>query len=441
MAAIGLLDIPPEIHLQIVEFVGTRRALKALSATSRSIRSIAQSKLFERLRIHIGTKLGPSGSVDDLLSNPRICAAVRFLELLGGAMFSSHPHDDGDERLALIQKMLPKLDGLRKVSINLVNLSKAFLDTFLGIAANNPLQLSLGWNIFPYGVIPTPHTRLQISHLHLTVDYPSLEFCRSMFHASATTLTGLDLVADRDELTKLADINLPFLHDLTLLINVGYDISRTSAAAFLTAQQAIRKLHLRGEVRPLPPIPPNALPNLRKLKASTEQVSQLVPGRPVEEIEVISAQHGCDQDWIWEEVGQSTARVRMLRVHRKAAILETRMVKRMVTILPFLENLWSPVFDDVGWPFRSITRPPRLILLQTLLNAVEVLTSLKCLKILRFNLFRRTVWVYPNINDIATRLRNANPSFSCLEIRDGGGSGLGNAISVWNEVFGVFERM
>jgi len=350
MAAIGLLDIPPEIHLQIVEFVGTRRTLKALSATSRSIRSIAQSKLFEILRIHIGTKLGPSGSVDDLLSNPRICAAVRFLELLGGAMlFSSHPHDDDDEQLSLIQKMLPKLDGLRKVSINRVNLSKAFLDAFLGIAANNPLQISLGRNIFPYGVIPTHHTPLQISHLHLTVDYPSLEFCRSMFHASATTLTGLDLVADRDELTKLADINLPFLHDLTLLINVVYDISGTSAAAFLTAQKAIRKLHLRGEVRPLPPIPPNALPNLRELKASTEQVSQLVPGRPVEAIEVISSQHGCGQDWFWEEVGQSTARVRKLRVHRKAAILETRMVERMVTVFPFLENVWLPVFDDVGW--------------------------------------------------------------------------------------------
>ena len=75
MVAIGLLDIPPEIHLQIAEFVETRRSLKALSVTSRSLRSIAQSKLFERLEIDIAT--GLRGSVDDLLANPRLCPAIR----------------------------------------------------------------------------------------------------------------------------------------------------------------------------------------------------------------------------------------------------------------------------------------------------------------------------------------------------------------------------
>jgi len=34
MVAIGLLDIPPEIQLQIAEFVETRQTLKALSVIS-----------------------------------------------------------------------------------------------------------------------------------------------------------------------------------------------------------------------------------------------------------------------------------------------------------------------------------------------------------------------------------------------------------------------
>jgi len=354
MVAIGLLDIPPEIQLQIAEFVDTRQALKALSVTSRSLRSIAQSMLFENLEIYLGPKL--RGSVDDLLANPRICAAIRFLELDGRFHWRSFRPRNDDEQLSLIQKMLPKMVGLRKVSIDRVNLSKAFLDAFLGIAANMPLRIHLGWNIYPCGLIPTRHTPLQVSHLHLRVDAPSLEFYRSMFHASATALTELVIAADGDELMKLADINLPSLRALTLSIAKENEVSRTSAAAFITAQRAIRELTLKGKARSLPPIPPNALPNLRELEASPEQVSQLVPGRPVEAIEVISSQPECDQDWFVEEIGESTVRVRGLRVRLTIPILDTRMVKRMVTILPFLENLWLPVSDDVSRPFRSTTK-------------------------------------------------------------------------------------
>jgi len=356
MAPIGLLDIPPEIQLQIAEFVETHQTLKALSLISRSFRSIAQSVLFEKIQIDIRTDLGLRGSVDDLLANPRLCAAIRCLELHG--RFLSHPMlpRNNSEQLSLIQKMLPEMVGLRKVSINWVNLSEAFLDAFLWIAASKPLQISLIWNTYPYGIIPTPHTPLQISHLRLSADHLSLEFFRSMFHASATTLTGLDIVTRRNELMKLADINLPFLHDLTLWIDMGNEVSRTSAVAFLTAQRAIRKLHLWGSMRILPPIPPNALPNLRELKASTEQISQLVPGRPVEAIEVNFSQCEGDQDWVGEEVTQSTALVRMLRLHRQTATLDTRMVKRTVTILPSLEHLWLRLPNNVGWPFRSITQ-------------------------------------------------------------------------------------
>ena len=92
-------------------------------------------------------------------------------------------------------------------------------------------------------------------------------------------------------------------------------------------------------------------------------------------------------------------------------------------------------------PFARLPRPWRLIFLQTPLDVVEALTSLKCLKCLHFNLFRRTALVDPNINDIATKLRNANSCFSCLEILEGGEIEWKSAISVWNEVFGVFHSM
>jgi len=436
MAAIGLLDIPPELQLQIAEFVETRQALKALSVTSRSLRSIAQSMLFKKLAIYLGKD--PRGLVDDLLANPRICAAIRFLEVNGWCSPYNH-----DERLSHIQKFLPKMVGLRQVSIKHVDLSKAFLDAFLEIAANKPLQITLEYNSYPYGVISTSHTPLQISHLQLILDDRSLEFCRSMFHASATTLTRLRILVYGDEFMRLPDINLPSLHDLTLSFLFGCETFMTSAAAFITAQNAIKKLELRGSVCPLPPIPPNALLNLRELKASPKLVNQLVPSRPVEAIEVISTKYEEDQNWFGEEVTQSTARVRMLRVHLlETAVLDMRMVKRMVTILPLLENLWFPVFDDVSWPFRSITKTLAAHFLQTLLNVVEVLTSLKCLKSLGFELVRREVWVDLNVNDIAIKLRNANSSFSYLEIQDDGGRGGWKlAIFVWNEVFGVFHRM
>ena len=73
--------------------------------------------------------------------------------------------------------------GLREVSIWQVNLSKAFLDAFLGIAANKPLQITLEWNIYPYSVIPTPQIPLQIPHLNFstTVDHPLSEFVFFLF--------------------------------------------------------------------------------------------------------------------------------------------------------------------------------------------------------------------------------------------------------------------
>jgi len=80
-------------------------------------------------------------------------------------------------------------------------------------------------------------------------------------------------------------------------------------------------------------------------------------------------------------------------------------------------------------------------LLQKLLNVVEVLTSLKYLKNLRISLFRREIWVNHNANGIATKLRNAIPSFSFLEIREGGASGWKDTVSVWNEDLGVFHKM
>ena len=435
MVAVSLLDIPPEIQLQIAESAETSQTLKALSVTARSLRSIAQSVLFERFRIDLGRNL--RGSIDDLLANPRLCAAIRFLELRGRFLMSAKPPRNDEEKLSLIKKILPDMVGLRKVSIYQINLSKAFLETFLGIATNIPLQINLGWNIYPPDINPMPSKHLQISHLHFAaaVDPPSLEFYRSMFHASATTLTGLDMRADGDGLMKLADIELPFLRDLTLLITTESEVSRTSAAAFIIAQRTIKKLDLRGKVRPLPPIPSDALPDLRELNATTELVNQLVPGRPVEAVEVTSSTV-CDQYWFGEEVARSTARVRKLRVHLNTAILETRMVKRVVAILPSLESLWLPVFDEVSGNF---ARLPRLIVLQALLDVVEVLTSLKCLNNLRFNLFRREIWLNHNVNGIATKLRNANSCFSYLEIREGGASGWKNTASVWNEVFGMFH--
>jgi hypothetical protein len=358
MAAIGLLDIPPEIHLQIAEFADTNQTLKALSVTSRSLRSIAQSMLFKKLRIHLASET--RGSIYDLLTNPRLCAAIRVLELHGQFLFGSAPPRNDEEKLSLVKKILPEMVGLREVAIFQVNLSKEFLDAFLEIAANIPLQIALDWNIYPYDVIPTAHTPFQVSYLDfgsVAVGDPSLEFYRSLLHASAATLTGLNMPAYRDGLTRLADIDLPVLHDLTLLIAPENEVARTSAAAFLTAQRAIRKLNLRGEFCPFPPIPPNALPNLRELRAPTELINQLVPGRPVKAID-ISRTQGCDQDWLGEEVAQSIARVRILRAYMIPVIFDTQMVKRMVRILPSLESLWLPVFDSVSGPF---ARSPWLI--------------------------------------------------------------------------------
>ena len=349
MVVIGLLDTPPEIRLQVAEYVETGQTLKALSVTSRSLRCIAQPLLFERLRINFKKPL--RGSIDDLLANPQICAAIRLLELTGRSLLNSRiPHSD-EQKLSLIQKLLPELVGLRRVWIHQLNLSMSFVATFLEIAAKIPLRVNLRCNIYPSGISSMSDAPLRISHLHLgsIIIQRSLEFYRAVFRASAATLTELNVVVGRDGLMHVADIDLPCLHTLVLIITIETELSRTSVSAFITVQRSVRKLDLRGKMRPLHPLPPSALPNLRELHGPTEVVNQLVPGRPVEAIEV-SADQRSDQYWFGEEVARSTARVRKLRVYLRTEIRETRMVGRMVTILPSLESLWLPVSDHVSSP-------------------------------------------------------------------------------------------
>jgi hypothetical protein len=335
---IGLLDVPPEIQLQITEFVEPTQGLKALSVTSRSLRGIAQSVLFKRFRIDLGHL---RGSIDDLLANPRICAAIRLLDLQG--------HDSCTEKeLSLIKELLPRMVGLRVVSISRVVISRVFLDAFLEVAANITLQVDLHGNKYPPDIGPTPNTPLRISHFRLHFGYATrglMNLHQQMLCASAATLTELSMETYGDGLMKLADINLPFLLNLFLYIADGR--SGPSVTAFITAQRTVRKLYLNGRIGPLPP---GALPNLRELNASEYMVKQIVPGRPVEVIRVVSPEGGV-QDWVTEGVAQSTATVRKL--YFKEISVDRRVVEEMVKVLPSLETLSLCMFDDVSGSFRS----------------------------------------------------------------------------------------
>ena len=168
-----------------------------------------------------------------------------------------------------------------------------------------------------------------------------------MLCASAATLTKLSMVISGDELRKLAGIDLFFLHDLTLSITRRREseIPSMGVAAFITMQSTVRKLYVNGEVSPLPP---GALPNLHKLNAPIGLVKQLVPGQPVEAIDITSSPEN-GQDWCREEIAKSTAVVRKLFL--KTTILDTAMVDQIVTILPSLERLSLLVPEDVSGPF------------------------------------------------------------------------------------------
>ena len=350
MVAIGLLDIPPEIQLQVAEFVATSEALKALSVTSRSLRCIAQSELFKTFIIDLDKEL--KGSIDDLLANPRICAAIRLLSLRGTRTPSTTSPHNHEERLSLVKKLLPAMIGLRAVRICWVRLSRAFMDDFLEVAANTRLRVSLRRNIYPPGTNPAFNTPLRLYRLSLasvpTVpDHTTRDFYQSVLRASATTLTELIMDIHGDQLMGLVDIDLPFLHDLTLKVPSDNEVSRASVAAFIIAQRTIRKLEVRSESGPLPAIPPDALPNLRRLSASAELINQLVPGRPVEAIDVRKK----GRDWFGEEVARSTAGVRKLEVRSIIGILDLGMLERAVAILPSLESLCLPVFNNVCGPF------------------------------------------------------------------------------------------
>jgi hypothetical protein len=349
MVVIGLLDMPPEIKLQIAEFLEERPALKALSVTSRSLCGIAQSVLFRTFLIDLEN--GPWDSIGDFLANPRICVAIRSLVLHGRCPKRSNPPRNNEEKLLLVKELLPKMVGLREVVIYQVHLSGMFMDGFLEMAAKIPLDsVYLSSNTIPPGVCATPNAPLRISNLDLATNYgnPATNLYLPLLRASSATLTTLSIWANGDVLMALAGIELPLLCNLTLYEVRGNEMSGVSAADFIAAQWAIEKLYVHGEVGPLPP---GTLPNLQELDASIEWVKQLVPGRPVEEITIRPSQTGNDHDWCWEEIAKSTAVVRKLYLDAGVVngILNVGMVEKTVTKFPFLEILGLSLHDDVRW--------------------------------------------------------------------------------------------
>ena len=86
-----------------------KRALKARSVTSRSIHSIAQSLLFKHFIINLEKK--QQGSLNDMLADPQICAAIRSLVLFGP--MSANPPRNNEKKLSLIKERLPKMVRLK----------------------------------------------------------------------------------------------------------------------------------------------------------------------------------------------------------------------------------------------------------------------------------------------------------------------------------------
>ena len=347
MVVVGLLDIPPEIQLEIAEFVEAGKTLKALSLTSRSLRRIAQSVLFKTLTIEPRKEL--RGLIDDLLANPRICAAIRNLKLSGYYPWNANaPRNDG-EKLSLIKDLFPKTVGLRTVSISYLKLSRMFIDALLEMATKFTLEVTLLANTYPPGICPTPDMPLRITVLEL--DEADTDFYHPIVCASAATLTKLSVVHTDGVPSPLVGIELPTLYSFSLSNESGdSEVFRMGASAFITAHRTIRELYLDCRVGPLPP---DALPNLQELGSSIEQVKQLVPGRPVEAIVVISHQRN-DQGCFMEELAKSTAVVRKLsfkRSFRGVTMLDAGMAEQMVTILPCLERLWLCVLPDVSGSF------------------------------------------------------------------------------------------
>ena len=349
MVAIGLLDIPPEIQLRIAEFAQSNTAMTALSITCRSLRSIAQSVLFETLHIDLGDPIW--GSTDALLANPRICTAVRFFQLSHPAWLSSkRSRRREQERLSIIKNLLPQMVGLRTVAIYGVTLSSEFMDAFLEIAIKNSLRVDLGWSVLPPCNISVSGASLRILYLSFSANDSSIDSYLFLLRASATTLMVLNISIKGGEATWLEGINLPCLLDLTISLETAEtanEVSRMSVAAFTTAQRTIQVLDLRRGVSSLPLLP-DVLPHLQELHATAEQVKQLVPGRPVEAIYISCPQYN-DQDWLTEAVAQSTAMVRKL--YDVTVILDARIAEKMVMMLPALESLVLSILDDVSGSF------------------------------------------------------------------------------------------
>ena len=110
--------------------------------------------------------------------------------------------------------------GLRAVHIEVIHLSREFMDAFLEMAAKIPCKVTLDINTYPSGICIKPNTLLRIPDLYLISNFakPSIEVFHQMLCASVATLTKLSMVISGDELRKLAGIDLPFLHHLTLSI-------------------------------------------------------------------------------------------------------------------------------------------------------------------------------------------------------------------------------
>ena len=284
--------LPDELLVAIVECCD-QKTRKSLSLVSRRLRKPSQHIIFKTVYIPSNAfetvvprfAIEDGGHLPEVLQNDRLSSYIQTISIS-----QCNPlHHLEVNTMELLFTALHQIQPLRDIELSEISFSTTMLDRLCEVLSTRLYSLKLWFCSYPADYT-IQQAALKIQRLELALEYPT---------PSPKTINTVVAIIERS-LASIASLNLsPGLYILAYLGTMPRLMSLNGLSTspgdgellshFLVANPQLVEFAFDGVFHRLPLLsllPPSALPNLRIIRSTPEQIHHVLPGRPVSKVEI-----------------------------------------------------------------------------------------------------------------------------------------------------------
>ena len=278
-----LFSLPQELLIEVVECCD-HPSQRNLSLVSRRLRVLAQAVLFREVAFpkNSNSWISPGPPIHDperlpgILANKRLLSYVRSLTI----SMRDSPNIGKIEDVEFLFSMLDRFPCLKGLYLDFLNLSPPMLSHLCALTIERPLDVTLYLCTSP-GDYNVPVPTLAITGIkHFTDKTYSFRLFDQLVKASAHAICWMGMSHATPALLAIG-----VMPKLTKLQMATWDLCAQDFKTFLYATPGLQELVLLRETKEVCALPRAVVPQLRRVLVPPPWVVQLVPGRPITDVE------------------------------------------------------------------------------------------------------------------------------------------------------------